>query len=265
MLIAQISDCHLTVPGGRAYGRVDTHAMLERTLETLKTLPRRPDLVLATGDLAADGQGAEYAAFLALIAGLDIPLLPVVGNHDDRAALAEAFCLDRWFKLQPGFVQYVVDGYPVRLLILDSVTEGSAQPGLCPDRLAWIEARLAEDDRPALIAMHHPPFPAGVAWMEARDLAWAAPLARLAARHPRVVRVVCGHLHRSMTAAWASTVAMSAPSTAHQVFLDMAPSPVRQFSFEAAGFLLHQWTGAQMISYGVAVPGFADTFPVREG
>jgi 3',5'-cyclic-AMP phosphodiesterase len=53
VLIAQISDLHITRPGALAYGRVDTAAVLLRSIGTLNALsPRRPDLVVISGDIA---------------------------------------------------------------------------------------------------------------------------------------------------------------------------------------------------------------------
>lgn len=260
MLVAQISDCHIVKQGELAYGRVDTPELLRRAVSVLRALPLAPDLLLVTGDLTEKGGEEEYATFLEITASLGVPILPVVGNHDVRSALTGAFRLEPRFVLQPGFIQYVVDDYAIRLIVLDTVTEGSAQPGFCAERLAWVEDRLAEDSRPTVIAMHHPPFPAGVSWMEPTNVDWAKPLARVVTEHRAVVRVVCGHVHRLMSLGWAGTCAMSAPSTAHQVFFDLAPASRRRFNFEAPGFLLHQWTDAHLVSYGVAIPGFADTF-----
>jgi 3',5'-cyclic AMP phosphodiesterase CpdA len=259
MLIAQISDCHVTEPSVLAYGRVDTAACLRLAVAAIQALPAKPDLLLVTGDLVQSGKVGEYEVFLEAVAEVGAPILPVAGNHDAREHLAEVFGLRRRFDLQSGFVQYVQDDHPLRVIVLDSTTPGSAEPSYCPPRLDWLAARLAESRQPTLIAMHHPPFPAGVAWMEPRDPDWAAPLATLLAGHPNVVRLVCGHVHRSMTTAWGGVVAMSAPSTAHQVFLDLATSD-RRFSFEAPGFLLHRWTQGRLSSYGAAVPGLGDVF-----
>jgi Icc protein len=52
VLIAQISDLHITRPGALAYGRVDTAAVLLRSIGTLNALSPRPDLVVIFGDIA---------------------------------------------------------------------------------------------------------------------------------------------------------------------------------------------------------------------
>lgn len=153
----------------------------------------------------------------------------------------------------------MVEAQGLRILILDTLTPGSPHGGLCAGRLEWIESQLA-DERPTLIAMHHPPFAAEVEWMEPADPHWADALAALVARHPAVVRIVCGHVHRPMTRLWAAAVAMSAPSTALQVYPDLRPGAPRALSFEAPGLLLHRRRGGEVTSLGLSIPGLHDAF-----
>ena len=61
------------------------------------------------------------------------------------------------------------------------------------------------------------------------------------ARHPQVERIVCGHLHRSIQARFAGTLAMTAPSTAHAVSFDLAVDAVSTFAMEPPGFMVHAW------------------------
>ena len=60
MLLCQISDPHLVPEGTLAYGRVDTPVMLERAVRKIVALPRRPDAVVATGDLTDNATASEY-------------------------------------------------------------------------------------------------------------------------------------------------------------------------------------------------------------
>ena len=47
--------------------------------------------VVVTGDLTDTGEPAAYEAFRAEISALSMPAHLMVGNHDDRGALAAAF------------------------------------------------------------------------------------------------------------------------------------------------------------------------------
>ena len=60
MLIAQITDTHLKLPGKLAYKRVDTAQMLRDCVAELLKLDPQPDLVVHTGDLTDFGLPDEY-------------------------------------------------------------------------------------------------------------------------------------------------------------------------------------------------------------
>ena len=55
MLIAQLSDLHIKLPGRLAYKKVDTAAMLAEAVRRINALVPRPDLLLITGDLTDIG------------------------------------------------------------------------------------------------------------------------------------------------------------------------------------------------------------------
>ncbi len=86
MLIVQITDMHIRANGARVLnGKVDTSARLRAAIEFLHRLNSRPDIVLATGDLVDDGNPGDDTQLTAILADLEIPLLPIPGNRDVRA------------------------------------------------------------------------------------------------------------------------------------------------------------------------------------
>ena len=89
--------------------------------------------------------------------------------------------------------------------------------------------------------MHHPPFATGIDHMDGMALEAPERLAAIVRRHGKVARVICGHVHRSIQAAFAGTIASIAPSTAHQVMLDLTPDGEARFTLEPPGFHLHLW------------------------
>jgi 3',5'-cyclic AMP phosphodiesterase CpdA len=162
MLIAQLSDPHIKSTGQLLYDRIDTAGYLERAVAHVLKLDPLPDVVVMTGDLVDGGKPEEYAHLRRLIAPLSMPVYVIPGNHDGRAALRAAFADQGYFPAS-GFLQYTVDDLPVRLIALDTLVEGKGYGELCAERLAWLEARLAEQTtRPALLFMHHPPFECGI-------------------------------------------------------------------------------------------------------
>src|ERR1044072_3398575 len=161
MLIAQISDMHVKPPGELLYKRIDTAGFLERAVAHVMALDPSPDIVLATGDLVDGGKPEEYALLRRLLAPLSMPVYLIPGNHDARDAMRAAFP-DHAYLPKSGFLQYVIEDLPVRLIDLDTLVPGKGHGALCDERLGWLEARLGESDRPTVLFMHHPPFDCGI-------------------------------------------------------------------------------------------------------
>jgi 3',5'-cyclic AMP phosphodiesterase CpdA len=263
-LLVQLSDPHITHPGRLISGRVDTGAALRHAVARVLQLRPKPVAVLISGDLVDQGHPAEYAQLRELLAplweaGLPLALLP--GNHDARAPLQAAFAgLDGVHCGEPGAgsIQYALDlPGPLRLVVLDSLMPGRPEGGFDDARLAAADALLAaRPDMPTLVALHHPPHATGLAAMDAMGLqSGGAGFEALIAAHPQVQRVVCGHLHRLTLGRVAHAAALSAPSTAHQVALDLAPDAALSLALEPAGWLVHAWgPGLPLVSH-LAVAG----------
>ena len=244
MLLAQISDLHVKPPGALAYRRVDTAAALERCIARLNALRPRPDAVIMTGDLVDRGLPEEYAHLKTLLASLDLPWYLLVGNHDARDALRDAFPERAELREGGAFVQYAVDVGPLRVIALDSMVPAQSAGTLCDARLDWLAAQLdAAREKPVVIALHHPPFDCGIAHMDEIRLATGASmrLEALVAQHPNVERVICGHVHRPMFVRFGGTIASAVPAPAHQVTLDLRTDGPSAFSLEPPAFALHRY------------------------
>jgi 3',5'-cyclic AMP phosphodiesterase CpdA len=265
MLIAQLTDTHVVPEGRLALRCVDTNACLARAVESLLREDPQPDAVLVTGDLVDAGTAASYAMLRTLLAPLKAPVFLVPGNHDDRRALADAFPDHRHLPRE-GFLHYVVEGFPLRLVGLDTIVPGEDGGLLCSERLAWLDRQLgAAPDRPTLVFMHHPPIRTGIAFMDGIALAGSDALAQVIRRHPQVERLVAGHVHRSIHARFAGTVASIAPSTAHQVGLDLRPEATLGFTLEPPGYHLHQYEGGGIVTHAVPLGAFPGPFSFDDG
>jgi 3',5'-cyclic-AMP phosphodiesterase len=251
MLLAQISDLHLPVPGAPAVAGIDRAAALQRAVARLNALSPEPDLVVATGDLVDLGSAAEYAHLRELLAPLAMPLLLMPGNHDDRTALRAAFPDHPELRGGSAFLQHAFDAGPMRLLLLDTLRAGTHAGELCAERLAWLGARLDEQpDRPTVIFMHHPPLSTGLAHLDKSALAGAREFGEIVARHPQIERIACGHVHRTMTARWCGTTVTVCPSVVHQFALDLRATGGANIPVdEGPGFQLHRWHDRSLITY----------------
>lgn len=242
MIIAQITDMHLTADGKLYNGIIAVNEKLRAVIARLNEM--EPDLILATGDLTANGTSEEYGELRDILSAAKAPVYMVPGNHDDSTVLRSSFP-DHTYLPADGFAHYVIDEYPLALIGVDTTVPNTPRGEICADRLAWLEARLEERrDKPVLIFMHHPPFRSGIWWMDAIGLKGRRKLARLLRRFDNIERVICGHLHRPIQTCWAGTVGSIAPSTAFMVALDLNGSKFMILHDEPPGFDLHLWGGA---------------------
>ncbi len=241
MLIAQITDLHVTVPGQSPGAGIDSAANLARVVEAINALDPQPDVVIASGDLVEWGTDAEYLRLRDLLRLLRAPFRLMVGNHDDRAAIVRTFPSCALASDGHG-LQQTVDVGPLRVILLDSLVPGATSGTLGAQRLAWLEDRLTQAAaRPAMVFVHHPPIETGVPQVDESRLLDAAELAAVVARHRNVVRVACGHLHREIFCAWAGTTLSVCPSTAHQFLFDLRPGGRLRAVASAPAFQLHRW------------------------
>jgi len=244
VLIAQISDTHISIPGSRNDLQFRTAEHLERAVAHLNALNPLPVLVLATGDLVERGRIDEYERLRKLLDPLAMPVYLIPGNHDDRESLAKVFEHHRYLQRGGQFIQYTIEDWPVRLVALDTLIPGESGGRLCAERLRWLNTQLADaPGRPTIVLMHHPPFTTGIRKMDAMGLDGSEALADVIRRHPQVERIVCGHLHRPIVRRFAGTVACTAPATAHQIALDLGETPRLATVMEPPGCLLHLWLG----------------------
>jgi 3',5'-cyclic-AMP phosphodiesterase len=264
MMIAQISDPHVVMPGALLYGRIETAAMLARAVAELNRLEPPPDIVVITGDLVDKGTLAEYDHLRRLLAPLPMPVFVIPGNHDAREALRAAFGGDGYLP-KDGFLQYAVEDYPVRLVALDTLIPGEGGGELCAERLLWLDRTLAAaPDRPTVVLMHHPPFPTGIERMDRAGLREPDAFAAVIRRHSQVERILCGHLHRAISCRFAGTVAGTAPSTAHQIRLDIRSGGPLRFVLEPPGYQLHLWRdGTGLVSHTAVFGEWPGPYPLR--
>ena len=253
MLIAQITDIHL------GFDPVNpdefNRQRLDATLAALRALAPQPDLLLVTGDIANDGDDSQsYQRYREALADLAFPAFPLMGNHDSRAPFLELF---PEIPTVEGFIQYAIEDWPLRILVLDTLEVGRHGGGFCEIRAEWLRARLDEaPDRPTLIALHHPPIATGIGWLtENPGAEWIARLRSVVEGRTNIVAMLAGHVHRPIITGWAGTTLIVCPSTAPQVALDLRPiDPERpddrsMIVAEPPGYGLHLWKGGQLVSH----------------
>lgn len=196
MLIAQISDSHLTCDGPQ---REDRMRDLRSCIADINVLDPQPGLVVHSGDIVHNGLEQEYDCARQLLDALRAPYVVMPGNKDDRAGLLKAFADRTMCADDAAFVQYALDAGPLRLIALDTLSGRSHKGDFCDARLDHLEQLLADrQDRPVAIFMHHPPYDVieipDPFQYESREA--VSRLVDVLKRHPRIAGIFCGHVHR---------------------------------------------------------------------
>jgi 3',5'-cyclic AMP phosphodiesterase CpdA len=251
VLIAQISDLHITPPGTLAYGCVDTAAALLRSIDTLNLLPARPDLVVISGDIANSARSEEYEHARTLLGALQIPFAVIPGNHDRRTPMRKVFP-DPAYGAADSALNSMRSVDQLDILLVDSTVPGVPHGELDAATLAWLDVALtASATRPALLFLHHPPFNTGIVSTDAIRLRNADSLAAVLKRHPRVLLVAAGHVHRAAQTVFAGISASICPAGEQAVTLEFEPRWPEVFKIEPPSLHLHAWLPGE--GYGSVV------------
>lgn len=191
--IVQISDTHLS---NEAPQRLKD---LENCIRAINQLDTPPEVVVHTGDITHNGLAQEYHSARQLLDQLTAPYFVIPGNRDKRAPLCNEFVDERYQIPKQGWVQYSVEDYPVRLIMVDTVSTNTNKGELCTARLEHLETMLSADTtKPVALFLHHPPYKAiGIPdpyqydnWNDVEKLA------TLLARYKNICGMYCGHVHR---------------------------------------------------------------------
>lgn len=197
MIIAQISDTHIALDTPDADRR---RGDFERTVADINALDPQPDVVFHTGDIVHNGRADEYAVAMAILAGLKAPVYVIPGNKDDRVNLHAAFAGAGYLSPDPGFIDYVVEDFPVRLIALDTLVPTSNKGDFSGGRIANLARWLDEETaKPIAVFCHHPPFavPVGPVAINFVDAETMEEFAGTLQRSNRVAGIFSGHVHRA--------------------------------------------------------------------
>lgn len=190
---------------------VNTDETLVATLHHALADPRRPDLILATGDLVQDETRAGYDRFSELTGNLGMPVYCLPGNHDDPRIMRDV--------LSRAPFQYcgVARHGDWCLVMLNTWAPNDDGGVLAPGELERLERTLAGDG-PAhcLVALHHQPVPMGSRWLDSVALRNADEFLAICDRSSRVRGILWGHVHQASDRERRGVRLMSTPSTCAQ-------------------------------------------------
>ena len=179
-----------------------------------------------SGDLVNRETALDYSALAEILSELRVPILPMVGNHDDRQILRSVLPMPEG--CMTDFIQYAVPTEAGLICCLDTHKVGSHAGELCEERRAWLQDQLrASGSGPVYIFMHHPPMPLGLPMQDLDRLEDGEAFLDLVAASGNVKHLFIGHVHRPIT----GTV-RNIPFATMRSVLYQAPAPVPAWDWD---------------------------------
>lgn len=197
MIVAQISDTHIALDTPDADRRIRD---FELTVADINALDPTPDVIIHTGDIVHNERKDEYAAAAAVLARARAPVYVMAGNKDDRENLRAAFSRYGYLAPDSSFIDYAIEGYPVRLIALDTLSSNGNRGDFCGERLKRFADMIdAETTKPVAVFTHHPPFEVmvGPDRIHFETMEAMSALREALQRSGRVVAIFSGHVHRA--------------------------------------------------------------------
>jgi len=219
MKLIHMTDPHLVAPPAELMS-LDGRDRLARAVASVNTAHADAELCVITGDLAHWAEPGAYASLKVILSDLNVPWHLLIGNHDTREALGDAFPDLPWSP--DGFLHYALDVSAGRFLVLDTLDPGKPSGRLCEARLRWLRDQLTRslaDKLDVYLFLHHAPMDVGIHGADAIKLANGADLAACLRGFHHVKHLFMGHLHRSCHGSWRGIPFSTVKATAHQVAL----------------------------------------------
>jgi Icc protein len=223
MKLIVFSDIHLTCDDNRIIG-LDPWERLNEALAHARAMHPDATHYVLLGDLAHHGQPRAYAELGRVLALHTGPVVPMLGNHDNREAFWAHY--PGASEGPDGFVQHIIDDSDTRLIFLDTLADAPDplhSGHLCQTRLNWFKHALqGAGARRVGVFMHHPPLAVGFPGMDAIALTNAQAFWDIASG--RVDHLFLGHIHRTISGTLHGTGFTVFKSTLHQMPMNMTSS-----------------------------------------
>ena len=220
--IVQLSDCHISKNADAVYRGINPRETLASLLPAVREYG--PDVLLVTGDLAEDGSDEVYGYLSELLAGFNVPILTIPGNHD-RPLIQRGH-----FHQTPVDRPWVFDTAGWRLILLNSAIEKKITGGLSDRELRELDKHLSSNTKPTLVVLHHQPVMVNAPWIDRFPLLEPERFWSVVDAHSQVRAVLWGHVHHDFTGTRNGMQLLGSPSTAANSL-----SGVDKFTHDPAG------------------------------
>ncbi len=207
--MVQISDLHIGETRDHRLAGICTYDSFSKILADIAARRDYADIMMVTGDVAAEGKHSAYRLFSEQTQFFEIPYAWLPGNHDDFAVMQSGFISSPyWPLLELG---------AWRVLSLNTAIPGEVGGRLVEEELMFLEQSLrAESESPFVIFMHHPPMPVGCEWLDKQRIANADEFEGIVRAAGNVKALFTGHVHQELESKWAGCDVYTTPSTCFQ-------------------------------------------------
>ena len=249
MKFIHVTDLHL-VPEGELLWGLSPVETLDACLADIARHHCDAAFVAITGDLAERGEVAAYKLLKDRLSTFSLPVLLMLGNHDDRENFRSVFA-----DVPPdhgGFVQQAREEHGGVFLFLDTLKRPPSSAGLYSrERRQWLAQQLDKaGGRPVYLFMHHPPFSIAHELMDRIMLDGPEEFAALLQGHD-VRHIFFGHGHRAVSGVWRGISFSALPSLNHQLPL-VGGSVETVYSHEPPAYAVVHVTGEGIIIHNDA-------------
>lgn len=181
----------------------DTSATLAGVLELIGTMDKKPQFIIASGDLTNRGDAESYRHLKSIMAATDLPVVYAIGNHDTRPGFYEGMCGRTSDMDAPYDHQEVIAG--IHVITLDTTTPGEIGGSLTPEQFVWLAGALdTHSELPKLIVAHHAPALGDTPpWDHWRTIEFgqSQQLAKLL-KGRNILGILSGHIHHDRFSVW---------------------------------------------------------------
>lgn len=207
LTFVHITDLHIGNPAVQDdHLYTDTSQTLRAILADVKRLVPQPRFVVASGDLTNTGDPESYEQLKAIIAdaGLDVPVLYTLGNHDKRSGFYPVMLGQTENVDKPYDNSAVVDG--IHIVLVDTSVAFKIGGHFEPGQLEWLAAELdRHPELPKLIVMHHAPaldFDRPSLEWESLSFEGTEALRSLLEGRNDILGILSGHIHYDRVSHW---------------------------------------------------------------
>lgn len=219
--IVQITDTHLTPEGSEAANnqKIDPYLKLNSIFMDIDKMPKKPDMIVITGDLIHEGKSNDYNNLAKLIkrqkSRLDIPIHVILGNHDRTESFFKGFlnqqCADKYY--------YLIETEAENFYFLDSKFGNYEQGYIGQEQLKWLKINLENNKKDSIIFLHHPIDGPAIHHMRYSILQDGAELMKVI-KDSSVKAVFSGHIHFETSFTKNNILLHSTDSSAYHIDCD---------------------------------------------